>query len=60
MLVASAALAAPVPAVLVLLLLSAAHFAEGEVAFDELRGGPGLRLPAAAGGSRRPTAAEEG
>ena len=50
-LVAAAALAAPVPAVLVLLLLSAAHFAEGEVAFDELRGGPGLRLPAAALGT---------
>ena len=50
-LVAAAALAAPVPAVLVLLVLSAAHFAEGEVAFDELRGGPGLRLPAAALGT---------
>jgi len=50
-LVAGAALAAPVPAVLVLLLLSAAHFAEGEVAFDRLRGGPGLRLPAAALGT---------
>ncbi len=50
-LVAAAALAAPVPAVLVLLLLSAAHFAEGEVAFDRLRGGPGLRLPAAALGT---------
>ncbi len=50
-LVAAAALAAPVPAVLVLLLLSAAHFAEGEVAFDELRGGLGLRLPAAALGT---------
>jgi hypothetical protein len=50
-LVAAVALAAPVPAVLVLLLLSAAHFAEGEVAFDELRGGPGLRLPAAALGT---------
>ena len=50
-LVAAAALTAPVPAVLVLLVLSAAHFAEGEVAFDELRGGPGLRLPAAAVGT---------
>lgn len=50
-LVAAAALAAPVPAVLVLLVLSAAHFAEGEVAFDELRGGPGLRLPALALGT---------
>jgi Brp/Blh family beta-carotene 15,15'-monooxygenase len=50
-LVAAAALAAPVPAVLVLLLLSAGHFAEGEVAFDQLRGGPGLRLPAAALGT---------
>lgn len=44
----AAALAAPVPAVLVLLVLSAAHFAEGEAAFDRLRGGLGLRLPAAA------------
>jgi Brp/Blh family beta-carotene 15,15'-monooxygenase len=50
-LVAAAALTAPVPAVLVLLVLSAAHFAEGELAFDELRGGPGLRLPAAAVGT---------
>ena len=47
-LVAALALAAPPPAVLVLLVLSAAHFAEGEIAFDRLRGGPGLRLPAAA------------
>ena len=31
-----------------LLLLSAGHFAEGEAAFDRLRGGAGLALPAAA------------
>ena len=49
---AAAALAGadPAPAVLVLLVLSAAHFAEGEYAFDRLRGGRGLVLPAAAVG----------
>ena len=50
-LVAAVALSAPLPAVLVLLVLSAAHFAEGELAFDRLRGGPGLLLPSAALGT---------
>ena len=45
---AALALAAPLPALLALLVLSAAHFAEGEAAYDRLRGGPGLALPAAA------------
>ena len=62
---AAAALVAPLPALLVLLLLSAAHFAEGEAAFDRLRGGAGRALPAIAVGSAivavplllRPTAA---
>ena len=45
---AGIALAVPLPALLVLLVLSAAHFAEGEAAYDRLRGGPGLALPAAA------------
>ncbi len=49
--VAALALAAPVPAVLALLVLSAAHFAEGEAAFDRLRGGGGPALPAAALGT---------
>lgn len=49
--VAAVALLAPQPAVLVLLALSAAHFAEGEAAFDRLRGGPGLGAPAAALGT---------
>ena len=48
---AVAALAAPLPALLLLLALSVAHFAEGEAAFDRLRGGAGLRLPAAALGT---------
>lgn len=48
---AVAALAAPLPAVLLLLALSVAHFAEGEAAFDRLRGGAGLVLPAAALGT---------
>lgn len=48
---AVAALAAPLPAVLLLLALSVAHFAEGESAFDRLRGGAGLVLPAAALGT---------
>ncbi len=43
---AALALAFPVPAVLALLALSVLHFAEGEAAFDRLRGGAGLRLPA--------------
>jgi Brp/Blh family beta-carotene 15,15'-monooxygenase len=47
---ALAALAFPVPAVLALLVLSVLHFAEGEAAFDRLRGGPGLRLPSFAVG----------
>jgi beta-carotene 15,15'-dioxygenase len=50
-LAALAALAAPLPVVLGLLLLSAAHFAEGEAAFDRLRGGAGLAVPAAAMGT---------
>lgn len=45
---AVAALTFPVPALLSLLLLSAAHFAEGEAAFDRLRGGAGASVPAAA------------
>ena len=45
---AVAALAAPLPALLLLLALSVAHFAEGEAAFDRLRGGAGPALPAAA------------
>lgn len=45
---ATGAVLVPLPAVLALLALSAAHFAEGEAAFDRLRGGAGLRLPAAA------------
>lgn len=48
---AVASLAAPVPALLVLLVLSAAHFAEGERAFDRLRGGTGGWLPAVALGT---------
>lgn len=48
---AVAALAAPLPALLLLLALSVAHFAEGEAAFDRLRGGVGLVLPAAALGT---------
>lgn len=48
---ATAALAAPGPAFALLLVLSAAHFAEGERAYDLLRGGPGSRLPAAALGT---------
>ena len=48
---AALAVAAPAPALLVLLVLSAAHFAEGEAAFDRLRGGPGLAAPALALGS---------
>ena len=48
---AVAALAAPLPALLLLLALSVAHFAEGEAAFDRLRGGAGLMLPAAALGT---------
>lgn len=47
-LTAGLALTFPVPAVLALLVLSALHFAEGEAAFDRLRGGAGLRLPALA------------
>ena len=48
---AGLALAAPLPALLALLILSAAHFAEGEAAFDRLRGGAGLALPATALGT---------
>ncbi len=48
---AVAALAAPMPALLLLLTLSVAHFAEGEAAFDRLRGGAGLVLPATALGT---------
>ena len=48
---AALAVAAPAPALLVLLVLSAAHFAEGEAGFDRLRGGPGLAVPALALGS---------
>lgn len=47
---AAAALAAPGPALVVLLVLSVAHFAEGERAFDRLRGGRGRLLPAVAVG----------
>ncbi len=42
------ALAVPAPAVAALLLLSVAHFAEGEMAFDRLRGGQGDPLSALA------------
>lgn len=48
---AGLALAAPLPALLALLVLSAVHFAEGEAAFDRLRGGAGLALPAIALGT---------
>jgi len=44
------ALLVPVPALLVLLALSAAHFAEGEVAWSRLRGTPVGWLPGAAAG----------
>ncbi len=49
--VAALAVADPAPAVIVLLALSAAHFAEGEYAFYRLRGGAALVLPAAAVGT---------
>lgn len=42
------ALAFPGPALLVLLLVSVVHFAEGEQAFDRLRGGPGDLVAAVA------------
>lgn len=44
------ALAFPGPALVVLLVLSVAHFAEGEQAFDRLRGGAGRLVPALAVG----------
>jgi len=46
----AAALLAPVPALLVLLVLSAAHFAEGEVGWHRLRGADGLWPAGAAAG----------
>ncbi|UZJ26368.1 beta-carotene 15,15'-dioxygenase, Brp/Blh family [Rhodococcus antarcticus] len=49
--VAWAALVLTVPAVLVLLVLSCAHFAEGELAFARLRGEPGSGAAAAALGT---------
>jgi Brp/Blh family beta-carotene 15,15'-monooxygenase len=45
------AVAYPAPAVLVLLVLSIAHFAEGESSFDRLRGGAGRLLPGLAVGT---------
>lgn len=49
--VAWTALLLPVPTVLALLVLSCAHFAEGEVAFSRLRGRPSPPLTAAALGT---------
>lgn len=45
------ALAVPGPAVAVLLVLAVVHFAEGESAFDRLRGGRGRLLPGLAVGA---------
>lgn len=45
------ALAAPGPSVAVLLLLAVVHFAEGEAAFDRLRGGRGDLVPGLAVGA---------
>lgn len=45
------ALAVPGPALVVLLLLAVAHFAEGESAFDRLRGGHGGLVPGLAVGA---------